>query len=115
MAQVNYPELRKRLQSLSGRLARRIPDTMKGFSALHSGALAEGSLNKATKELIAVGIAVAGHCQGCIAFHVKGALSAGATAEQIEETIGVAVLMGGGPAMIYGCEALDALEQYTSA
>lgn len=28
------------------------------------------------------------------------------------ETIGVAILMGGGPSMIYGAEALDALDQF---
>jgi len=43
--------------------------------------------------------------------HVCDSLCAGATPEEIVDAIGVAVLMGGGPAMVYACEALEALEQ----
>ena len=39
------------------------------------------------------------------------ALQAEATYEEIVETIGVAILMGGGPSVMYGCEALAALEE----
>ena len=28
------------------------------------------------------------------------------------EAVGVAIFMGGGPAMVYGCEALEALDQF---
>jgi len=28
------------------------------------------------------------------------------------ETIGVAILMGGGPSVMYGCDALEALKQF---
>jgi len=31
------------------------------------------------------------------------------------EAIGVAILMGGGPSMIYGCEALEALNEFEQA
>jgi AhpD family alkylhydroperoxidase len=64
------------------------------------------------KELIALGIGIAVRCDGCIAYHVHDALRAGATHQEIVETIGVAVLMGGGPAAMYGSEALEALEQF---
>lgn len=40
------------------------------------------------------------------------ALQAGATREEIAEAIGVAALMGGGPAMLYGAEALEAVRQF---
>ena len=46
--------------------------------------------------------------------HVCDRLCAGATREEIQEAIGVAVLMGGGPAMVYGSHALEALEQFES-
>lgn len=60
---------------------------------------------------MSIGIAV--HCDGCITYHVHDALMAGATQEEIVETIGVAVMMGGGPSVVYGCETLTALEQWT--
>ena len=69
-------------------------------------------MSSKTKELISLGIAITVRCEGCISYHVHDALKAGATAEEIVETIGVAILMGGGPAMVYGCEALEALEQF---
>jgi AhpD family alkylhydroperoxidase len=104
----NYNDLTKLMQELGTK----IPETMKGFNDLHKASTAEGALPSKTKELIALGIAIAVRCDGCIAFHVHDALMAGSTSEEILETIGVALLMGGGPALVYGCEAMEALEQF---
>ena len=88
---------------------------MSAFAQLSGTATAEGALSTKSKQLIALGIGVAVRCDGCIAYHLHDASRAGATRQEIMETIGVAILMGGGPAMVYGCEALEALEQFTSA
>lgn len=93
-------------------LYRSTPATMAGFTAMHKGAVEDGVLSRGTKELIALAIGIAGHCDGCIAFHVHDALKAGATRPEIEEAIGVAVMMGGGPAAVYGADALVALGQF---
>lgn len=103
------------LQGLMGKLKDGIPKTMSGFESLHKASTADGALSKKVKELISLGIAVTVRCDGCIAFHVKGSLSAGASREEMLETIGVAVLMGGGPSVMYGCEALAAIEQFEDA
>ncbi|MBX7144223.1 MAG: carboxymuconolactone decarboxylase family protein [Oligoflexia bacterium] len=84
---------------------------MGAFVQLHHAAMAKGALDTKFKELIALGISICARCDGCIARHVSDALRAGATREEIVETIGVAVSMGGGPATVYGCEAFQALEQ----
>lgn len=112
---IEYPEYYQRLQKLSGRLAREIRSPMSAFAQLNGAATAEGVLGSKMKQLIALGIAVAVRCDGCIAYHVHDAVRAGATRQEIMETIGVAILMGGGPAMVYGCEALEALDQYEAA
>lgn len=91
-----------------------IPATMRSYGALHTGSMSEGVLSSKHKELIALGIAITQCCDGCIAYHVHDALQAGATAEEIHETIGVSILMGGGPSVVYGCEALEAVEQFES-
>jgi AhpD family alkylhydroperoxidase len=88
---------------------------MGGFAALHRASTSEGALPTKTKELIALSIGIAVHCDGCIAYHVHDALAAGATRDEIVETIGVAVMMGGGPSVVYGCEALEAVEQFEPA
>jgi AhpD family alkylhydroperoxidase len=112
MAEMNYPEKYIRLQKLAGRLGKQIPEPMKGFRELHQNSLADGQLPRKTKELIALGIAISALCEGCVAYHVHDALKAGASREEVLETIGVALMMGGGPALIYGCEAFEALEQF---
>ena len=48
----------------------------------------------------------------CIAFHVHAALAAGAARAEVLDALGVAVLMGGGPAAMYACDALTALDQF---
>ncbi|MBM9531370.1 carboxymuconolactone decarboxylase family protein [Desulfoprunum benzoelyticum] len=88
---------------------------MTAFAQLSAAATTAGALDARTKQLIALGIGITVRCDGCIAYHVHDALRAGASREEILETIGVAVLMGGGPAVIYGCEALEALEQFEAS
>ena len=90
----------------------KLPEVMNSFNSLHKSSIAEGALSSKTKELIALGIAITVRCDGCIAFHVHDALQSGASSQEILETIGVAVLMGGGPAVVYGSEAMEALEQF---
>ncbi|MGB3345179.1 MAG: carboxymuconolactone decarboxylase family protein [Aequorivita sp.] len=106
----NYNELTKLMREMGTK----IPETMKAFNALHKASTDAGALPTKFKELIAVGIAIVVRCDGCIAFHVKHALNAGVSSEEIMETIGVAVTMGGGPAVVYGCEAMEALRQFTA-
>lgn len=93
-------------------LYRQLPGPMAGFNGLHTAAVQDGALPRATKELIALAIGICGHCDGCIAFHVHDALKAGATRAEVEEAIGVAILMGGGAAAVYGSDAMTALEQF---
>jgi AhpD family alkylhydroperoxidase len=108
----SYPEQYERLQSLSAKLHREIPGAMSGFGQLHQKALTDGALNRKTKELVALGISIAARCEGCVAYHVHDSLKAGATRPEVLEVIGVGIMMGGGPGLIYACEALDALNQF---
>ncbi|MBN1200758.1 MAG: carboxymuconolactone decarboxylase family protein [Anaerolineae bacterium] len=108
----NYPEHLDRMKELMGKLGEGIPNTLGAFSKLHHAASEAGALDTKTKELIALAIAIAIRCDGCIAFHTNDALRAGATEAEILETIGVAILMGGGPAVMYGCETYEAMKQF---
>jgi AhpD family alkylhydroperoxidase len=108
----NYVADREHLEQQLDRLAEALPGPMAAFVELHEQAVVEGALATRVKELIALGISIAARCDGCIAYHVHDALQSGATREEILEAIGVAVLMGGGPAAVYGAQALEALEQF---
>lgn len=110
-----YPEQYDRIRGLLGKLGKEVEGPMAGFGQLHKQAMAEGALSAKFKELITLAISITSRCEGCIAVHVRGALRAGATRQEILETIGVAVYMGGGPAMVYGCNAYEALGQFEAA
>ena len=110
----NFPETYEHMRELMGSLGQDNPAVMGGFGKLHHAAVADGILDPKVKELIALGIAISVRCEGCIAFHVHDAIEAGATKQEIAEAVGVAVLMGGGPSVMYGCEAMEALEQFSN-
>lgn len=87
------------------------PETGAGFTGMHRAAMKNGTMSVREKELIALGIGIATRCVDCIGFHVQAAAKAGATRDDIADTISVAVLMGGGPAYMYGVKALEAYDQ----
>jgi len=90
-----------------------MPDLIKGFAGLHQSAMKAGALTVAEKELIALAIGLVVRCENCIYAHVRAAVNAGASREQILQAAGVAVLMQGGPTYTYlprVIESLDALE-----
>jgi AhpD family alkylhydroperoxidase len=103
------------LQDLRGQhreLRRAIPEVYAGFAELSKAALASGEVDAAIKELIAVAIGVVHGCDGCIAAHARAAVKAGATEQQAAEIIGVALMMAGGPATIYGARAFAAFREF---
>ena len=108
----NYLELTRQISANLKKLRKDIPDTMQGFSALAKAATRDGVLDKKTKELIALALGVAAHCDGCIGFHVEALVRLHATRQEIEETLGMAVYMGGGPSLMYAADAIGAFEQF---
>jgi len=111
----SYHDRYTKLMADMGALGKAIPEPMTAFSQLHEATSADGALDGKTKELIALGIGVTIRCEGCIVCHVQDSLSMGATREEIQEVLGVAVLMGGGPSVVYACEALEALDEFAPA
>lgn len=111
----SYPDITKRISDNMKTLRKGIPDTMQGFSAMAAAATKDGALDKKTKELIALAIGVSTRCDGCIGFHAKALAALGATREEIEETLGMAIYMGGGPSMMYAADAIMAFEQFSEA
>jgi AhpD family alkylhydroperoxidase len=92
------------------KMSKHIPETYRGFYALHEKVMEPGALDKKQKELIALGIAVASHCKPCIYQHTQAAVQEGATATEVLEAAGVAVLMAGGPAFAHLPEILKVFD-----
>jgi AhpD family alkylhydroperoxidase len=108
----DYPDMHRHLVSTIGELRNELPGPLRGYLQLHTEATTEGALSTKLKELIALSISICVHCDGCIAYHTHDALRAGATHAEVLDAIGVAIMMGGGPAVVYGAQAYEALGQF---
>jgi len=83
------------------------------FIDMENQAYSVGKLGKKYKEMIAIGISIHINCESCLEWHIKEALNAGATKEEIIEAIGVGMEMGGGPATVSSRFAMKVIEYYT--
>mgnify|MGYP000651646066 CR=1 FL=1 len=108
----SYPEIAEALGRGMEGLAAAIPATMEPFSSVVEGATATGALDSKTKELVALAIAACVRCDPCIAHHARAVCAAGASREEVSEVLGVAILMGGGPAVAYSVAAMEAFDQF---
>ena len=107
----HYKTITQDISTYVGKLHKAIPDVMSGFNAMAQGATKEGALDKKTKELIALSLGIASHCDGCIGFHTQALAKLGATQEEVVEALGMAIYMGGGPSLMYAAQALKAFEE----
>ena len=108
----HYHDLLRSFHEPATQLREHIGDVYAGFSQMHRAALSDGALSARAKELIALGIAIGQQCDGCIASHARGAARRGATSAEVAETVGVAILMTGGPGTVYGPRAWEAFREF---
>jgi AhpD family alkylhydroperoxidase len=111
----HYAEVIGELSEPTRSLREAIPEVWAGFGQLHKAAVADGALPAKVKEVMALAIAVVKQCDGCIAYHAKAAARRGATAEEVAEALGVALLMDGGTASVYGPRAWDMYHEFAAA
>lgn len=99
------------LQEMKGTLKEMMGEApeLKKFSGFMESAEAPDALDTKTKELMSLAIGVAVKCEGCILWHTEAALDAGATHDEIVDALKVAVVMGGGPALVHAVEAYETL------
>jgi AhpD family alkylhydroperoxidase len=107
----SYKDQAQSVFDFIGTLSKENPGIANGFATMHKATGEDKALSAKQKELIALGIAITIRCEGCIACHVQDAIKAGATKDEIVETIGVAVVMGGGPSIVYGDKAYKAMNE----
>jgi AhpD family alkylhydroperoxidase len=107
----DYKQITKDISSSLAKLRAEAPEMMKGFGDLASAATKDGALDKKTKELIALALGVAARCDGCLGFHTQALAKLSATKQEVVETLGMAVYMGGGPSLMYAADAMSAFEQ----
>ncbi len=110
----DYKEIIGDISAYTGELRKLIPDTMNGFTAMAKAATQTKAIDEKTKEMIALALGVAAHCDGCLGFHAKALARLGATREEVAEVLGMAVYMGGGPSLMYAADALRSYDQFAA-
>lgn len=108
----DYAVITKDLLYYMKELKQYIPEIMSESFNLSQASFKQGVLDKKTKELIALSLAVASRCDGCLGFHAQALSKLGATKEEVTEALGVAIYMGGGPSLMTAAEALKAFIQF---
>ena len=93
-------------------LQKELPDQIQAFQNFLAATEKPSILDSKTKELINIALSICSQCQWCIAMHVKAAFEKGATHAEIIDAASMAVLMHGGPALMYMIPLMEALDEF---
>jgi 4-carboxymuconolactone decarboxylase len=92
--------MEKKLPSAYRQFATEQPRLAEAYERLSEASLTEGPLDRQTAELVKIGIAVGARLEGAVHSHVRRALEAGATADQIRHAVRLALTTIGFPGMM---------------
>ncbi len=93
------------------KLNQEIPELMVHETAKWAEVYKEGALSTKVKRLMALGIALRACCDNCILGQTTRALEAGATKEEIMETISVNMAMSGTTGIAEGMKVIKLLDE----
>lgn len=110
MSMLDWNAYRKQLASTIGEIAKAAPDLVKGYRTLVASRSTSGALDAKTRELVALAVAVTVRCDGCIATHVELARKQGASADEITDALGVAIMVNAGATLVYSARTIDAFQ-----
>lgn len=90
-------------------LSKKQPPVVRALYKLKHEIFQEGALGKKEKELIALSISSLQRCERCLQFHTDLAREEGATDEEIQEALSVAMYMAGPSTMIWSSKIDEAM------
>ncbi len=77
------------------------------FQEFNSAVMKEGAISVKNKELIALAVGLTTQCNYCLELHRQAAEKAGASQEEIAETIMIAGALRAGAALTHGTQILN--------
>jgi AhpD family alkylhydroperoxidase len=96
-------------------LMRLAPKEAQAFMNLKATAeRSDGAIPEKYRELISIAVALTTQCSYCIDAHTKNAVKAGATREEIAETVFIAAALRAGAAVGHGLLALRLFDEASS-
>lgn len=102
----------KEVGDLTRRLQKEFPNVTASFLNFIKEAEGGAALSLKEKELIDTALSVAAQCEWCVTFHVRNAVRAGATRNEIIEAGFQAVIMHGGPAFMWMTPLMQAANEF---
>ncbi|OJW20290.1 MAG: carboxymuconolactone decarboxylase [Planctomycetales bacterium 71-10] len=84
------------------------------FNLKHTAERSDGVIPAKYRELMSIAVALTTQCSYCIDAHIKNAVEAGATREEIGETIFIAAALRAGGAVGNGLLALRLFDEATA-
>ena len=110
MAQAQLELDANRIRLLS-RLTEALPALSEAVAAVGDSAYREGALSTKVKRLMALAIALRAGCTNCILAQARHALKAGATKDEILETIAVEISMSGTTGIAESLRVVELMEE----
>lgn len=104
-------ELRQRIMRTWERYQELNPEIGQAYEELPHAVYKNGALDSKTKRLMALSGALIGGCRACILTQTDRAIQLGATVDEILETCGVAISLGGTMAAGHATRVVDYLEE----
>ena len=86
----------------------------KRFISLDKQAYKDGELSAKTKELLGLTASMVLRCNDCIDYHIEAALEQGNSKEEIDEAIGISLLVGGSIVIPHARHAALTLDELLS-
>jgi AhpD family alkylhydroperoxidase len=109
----NIEQVAKEFKVTLGKLKKETPEVTDSLLSLIRSVHKEGVLSSKQKQLCCVGIALCTRCEPCIILHVRSAIEAGATRQELIETCAVALMMGGSQVAPYTSLIFKILDEHS--
>lgn len=105
-----FEQFRQKRQQGNARLLDTKNLVTKRFVSLDKQAYSDGALPAETKELMALTASMVLRCNDCIDYHLETTVKLGFNREQIDEAIGIAMLVGGSIVIPHARHAAQSLD-----
>lgn len=109
-----YEEFRKFRERMNERILSEDSKLVKRFFALDRQAYEPGgALDVKTRELLGLVASLVLRCDDCVSYHLANCLEQGATREEIYDTMGIGLVVGGSIVIPHMRRAVDLMDELT--
>lgn len=95
-------------------LAKQKPEVVQALYKMKAEVFRSGALTTKVKELIAVAISCLLRCEICLETHAQAAINAGATKEELQEAVIVAMYLAG-PSAVVWTKKIDEIIEFSDS